>query len=67
MDWFPFRVGSLSQDKVADVEALKTETESVQIFAPGYVDGSIEERSVGKWTEISVLAGFRMSEDEFEL
>ena len=42
----PFSVGSLSQDVVGDVKALKTETQSVQIFAPGYVDGSLEERFV---------------------
>jgi hypothetical protein len=42
----PFSVGSLSQDVVGDVEPLKTETQSVQIFAPGYIDGSLEERFV---------------------
>jgi hypothetical protein len=42
----PFGVGSLSQDVVGDVKPLKTETQSVQIFAPGYVDGSLEERFV---------------------
>lgn len=42
----PFSVGSLSQDVVGDVEPLKTETQSVQIFAPGYIDRSLEERFV---------------------
>jgi hypothetical protein len=42
----PFSVGSLSQDVVGDVEPLKTETQSVQIFALGYIDRSLEERFV---------------------
>ena len=57
---FPLGIGSLSQDVVCDVEALKTKTQSRQIFTSGDVDGSLEERFVGKWSEIAIFSGFRV-------
>lgn len=44
--WLPSGIGPLSQDVGGDVEPLKAETQSVQIFAPGYIDGLLEERFV---------------------